>query len=1242
MKKLLSGIIIFITIVVLGIGGILLSIKPDELINEHKGEITVAIQENIGRELTLGQIQSSIFPTLGATISNSVLAGGTSDSSAQVELGKIEVKISLKKAILSFGKIIEIESLVLHDLTLRLARDKNGVWDFQDVLDFVATKSPSAPESTKPAETGPADLSILEDAVLSRVAIENARIEIDDQMLGRPLAVDKLFIETRDIRLGSPIQVSLSATLEDGNGRTPLSFKGKVSELRKDLSFDPVPDTQVEIFIENFDVAPWGALLPKKDLAPSSGKMSLDLKAHATAGLTQFTTDGKLRLEEFVLRESKTRGKPLSLQVDLKASANTENPHYQIQALNVKGTGINLNGTLLAKGLSPAGLKNANIKLQVQDLERIVQVIPAKSPLLPKELTLKGPVRAHVNGNASNVDIVLNLDQALVRWADVFHKRKDRPLNLKLEGKQKSNRLEIPQFELVVDAAKLKGTLSLPTDPKAPFAANISSGPIPFRSLNQLLPPIAAALKKGDQIDGTVEISAKAKVAGDKQDAFASVKLAKLDLNLDNLQAKGGGFLQASVVPKGTNTRIQAKGNFKDLQLKSKDERGQNLLNKPAGMPLKIDLDVNHTPQAATVHSASILFGKTVVEAKGGARKLDTNDPVLDLDFGQVDVDFNDVRRTVPGAAQLPAGGQLLANVKVKGSPSSLRSLKIDVKSLNLAFGKTKIRGDIRVSNLDAPVLDVSLPEIKIAFADIRPFDPSLDVLPADGRFAGQANFKGNTKRLSTIKADISIDELRYGKAKIKGTLGLENLDRPNFHFAIKSPYLNIDELLGEDDPNAKESEKAKEEKTGGNPHGLEANVRRQLAKVSGKGSLDIGRADFNDMTFRNFKGALTMKNGKVKFQALDFDIYGGHISAAGSTFNLPARYTEYALKLSTQNIQIGQALDAHTSMGKVMTGALNQKLTLSGRGLSGDDLKKSLDGSVRFSTKSLTIKSLDLLGPIGAPVDKALKKAGNLFGQYEGFSAASAQTQSASSGLKGTTLKNIEAFLDFNKGRFKLKKPIKAQTHFGALSLSGGGALDNTVDLKATASLSPSTVNKAMGRKAVSKSVDVPLHIGGTFDKPKITGVDTKTLIQSVLGGQAAAALDDLKNQAEAEARALAERAKKEAQRAEERAQRELEKAKNLSVREAKKAQEKAQREAERAQKKAEREAAKAKRKAEREAQKAKKKAEREAKKLQKEAEKQKRAAERAAKKEMEKLKDQAEDAAKDAIKNIGGNLGL
>ena len=1253
-KKLVAGIAIFLIVLIAAGAAILFSIHPDELINEHKDEITAAVQDNIGRDLTLGKIKSSLFPTLGAVISDSVLSGNEEASGPQITLGKIEIKIALLKAILSFGQVLEIETIRLHELDVDLARDKNGLWNFQDILDHMATRTP--PEKTaedSSSEAGPADLSFLEGAVISRIAIENARIRIDDKMLGQPLTISNLNIETTNIRLGSPIELELNANLEDGNAKTPLYFKGRLAELRKDLSFDPVPDTSVTIRIQDFNVAPWGALLPRQDMAPYSGRMSVDVQAEAKRGLTQLDVNAALNLEKFVLRQGRERGKPLNTSVILKASTDTNRPRYEIKQVKVDGTGVAIDGSLLAFGLSPAGLKKADIKLQVQDVERIVQVIPANSPLLPKELTLKGPVRAHVSGNVSEVDISLNLDDVLVKWAELFNKQRGRPLNLVLKGKQKGDRLDVPTFQLVVDAAQFKGNLTLPTDPKAPFSADVSSGPIPFRSLNRLLPPIEQALQKGDRVDGTIEVSARAKVTGTKQDASTEIKLTNLDLQLANLKAKGGGYLKAAVTPKDDTTTLVANVDCGALQLNSVDENGGVLLNKPAGMPLTLNVDVIHTPEKANVRTAKLLIGQTRLDVKGGASGLQGDSPVLNLDFGNVDIDFDDIRRTVPGASQLPSGGELKAILKVSGAPTSLSTMVVDAKKLRLAFGKTQVNGDVFVKDLDSPTIDASLPVVKVAFTDIQQFDDSLKDLPKNGRFDGALEFKGNTGKLSTLDANIKIAELVYGKAKIKGNIGVKNLDRPNFFFDLQSPYLNIDELLGEDDEEQTAKQADDNESTSANPHGLEAEVRRQIATVSGTGKLNIGTAVFQDMVFKNFKGHLKMKHGVVTFDALDFDIYGGRISAAGSSFDLPARYTGYNLKLAVQDLQIGQALKAHTSMGQVMTGALNQKLNVSGRGLSGKDLRKSLDGSVQFTTKSLTIKSLDLLGPIGRPVEQALKKSGNLLGRFNGFHAASGQTQGAASSLKGTTLKNVNAFLDFKDGQFYLQKPINAKTAFGGIDLRGGGDLDGSIDLKATTSLSPSTINKALGRKAVSKDVTVPLHIGGTWDKPTITGVDAQSLVKSMLGGQAAEALDELKKQAEAEAaklkaqaekeaKKIRERAEREAKKAEEKARREAEKAKAKAEREAQKAKKAAEREAKKAQEKAKREAERARKKAEREAQKAKKKAEREAEKARKKAEREAEKAKKKAEREAKKLKEEAEDKAKDAINDLGKSLGF
>jgi len=1219
MKKALIGIALTVVLVGGAIAAILFSIDPAALIDGQKPKLAALVKEQLGRDLTFGAVKGTVLPVLSAQVDAIALAGPEGAPKAQIEIAGIDVKISLWRAITSMGKDLHVDAVVVRGLTVRAKRDAEGRWDFDDIVQKTSGDAAPVEEPIEKAEV-PTDLSFLEGARLSRVAVEDARIEIDDAALGRPLAVSDLDIELKDIALGAPIAATLHALLEDGAARTPIDVAVTLSELRKDLSFDPMPDVESSVKLADLDLGPWAQLMPKDAMGPRQGKVALDVKANLSKGLTVIDSKIDVKLDGVVLADKGVSGAPLTLALAAVVDVDTSAERYQVSDLRIAGTGIDASGGALVEGSGASALKNADIKLSVQDLARVVAVVPSSSPLLPKELVLEGPIRTHVNGNATDVDVMVNLDDAHVAWAADFDKRAGKPLHLSLTGKKGAEVLDIPAFELVVDTAKLSGKLALPLVDKRPLVADVKTGPVAIASLKDLLPSVNAALSGGKKVDGTFALDVVASAQGEKADARVLLDLSALDVNLEGLTVKGAGKIDVHAIPNGGATRLVVDSNLAGLSLASVDAAGQKVLDKPAGMPLTIDVAVVHTGPRADIERANITLGKTIIAAKGGASGLDRGAAIFDLDFGKLDVAFDDVRRTVPGAAALPPGGRLMAAVKVGGDPNAMAGMTVDVKGLDLAFGRSHVKGDVAVKNLDAPVVDAKLPDLLVQFDDLRALEPSLkESLPAGGRFDGGVVAKVDTAKLSTLDTAVTIDELVYGKANMKGTLALKDLDRPTFAFDLSSPYLNLDELLGSDGKKKEEKPEEPAADDGKEAHGLPKEVREQLKTVSGQGTLTVGKAIFDGLELSNFVGKLKMKDGVVSFDALDFGIYGGEVSAAGTELDLGAPYTGYKLKMKTKSIDLGKALAKHTTIGHTFDGRISKDLDLSGRGLTANDLAESLTGAARFSSDALTVKTLDVLGPIGAPLKAALESTG--FTGFQGLGGGGGTAGAASASAKGgkakqaltqgTTLQAVNAFLQFTRGKFVLKNPLEAKTPFGKLQLDGGGALDKTLDFKTIALIEPKVVNNAVGAQAVSEPVAVPFQLGGTWDRPMIKGMDTGALVKSVLSGAAlgklgplgAGAADALQATAQAEekARAAAEEAQKKAAaaaaQAQQQAQAQADAAKKKAADEAAKAKKKAEEEAAKAKKKAEEQAAKAKKEAEKKAEKAKKEAEKKAK---------------------------------------------
>lgn len=1113
-KKLLvvaGGLVAVLLLVVVAVA---LLVDPQAWVDAKKAEIARATSERLGRELTVGSVEASVWKGPGATVRNVRLAGPGKNDLPQLAVGTVEVRLSLWRALLTLGRELPVRRVEIRDLEVRAARDGEGRWDFQDVLDRLAATAPPPSVEDTPS-TGP---GMLANVRLARFEIVNGMVRIDDAKLGRPLALEGIALGLDDVALGGALKASLDATLVDGKRRSDLRVRAALDELPADLVFDPMPGLELELALGEVDLAPWGNLLPASVLAPAAGTARADLRLTATDALAKVDAKGELALAGVVLRHGASRGKPLDLEAAIDASADAAAPAYRITALTLKGTGIGGGGRLESKGTSPADLVAADLSLTVADLERVLAVLPAGAGLVPPELALGGPFTASVKADAAQVHVAADLDRARVAWGTSFDKPAGRPLRLVLSGTRAADVLEVRTFALTLDTATLGGTMRLPGAAGAPFSANVKTGPVSLASLRDVVPPFRQALAAGRPVKGTFQAILSAKDVGGKQEAAASIAFDGLDVQVEGARAAGGGRVEAQVSPSAEKTSLSIEADFSRMALASTGPDGAKVLDKPAGMPLKIDVDATRTPSRLDLATAFATIGATRIEAKGHAAGLDGAAPALDLDFGTLDVAFDDLRRALPGAAALPPGGRLRGALKVGGSPASLSTVRVAMTGLDFAAEGTHLRG----------------------------------------------------------------------------TLSLEDLDRPRFAFDLAGESLDVDRLLGVPPP-ADEPAPVPPE----NPHGLPASTRAMLARVSGTGKIAVDRAVVKGIPMTKFVGALTMKNGVVRFDTLEFGSYGGKVTASGTTFDLPAEHLAYRLAMKVERLDLGAALAAHTKVGPAFRGKADHQLDLAGRGLAPADLASTLRGPMELQTEELALSTLDVPGAILARVRSQGGPAASAVSSNGATSTASAATSSSSASSSGsssgTTLKNVAAKMRFDQGKLRLREPLSTPASFGSLVADGHAFLDRRLDFTATANLSPETVvGWTAGRVRPTAPIPVPLKIGGTWNRPAITGIDTKTLVGALaVGGIAAAA--GAAGVDPAEAKAAAERAEAQAReaaaQAEAQARAELDRQRQAAEDARKKTEAEARRRAEEARRKAEAEAKRraeeAKRKAEEEAKK-------------------------------------------------------
>lgn len=270
MSKILRvfGILIAVLAVLIVIAALVLPRVIDP--NNYRDDIARLVKEKTGRDLTIaGGIGWSVFPWLGVEIGSVRLSnakGFGEEPFAVIDSAQVRVKL-----LPLLRKEIEMSTVVLDGLQLRLAKDKGGRTNWDDLMQPAAAK-PAKPE--KSAEAG-GGLPVAALAI-GGVSINNARVLWEDQAAGVTQRIEDFDLETGAIEPGQPVAVTLS-----------LSHWGGKPELASQLTLSAVVALaeslkQVTVSDLKLGVEAQGESLP-------GGRLRADLGAQAALDLDKQT-----------------------------------------------------------------------------------------------------------------------------------------------------------------------------------------------------------------------------------------------------------------------------------------------------------------------------------------------------------------------------------------------------------------------------------------------------------------------------------------------------------------------------------------------------------------------------------------------------------------------------------------------------------------------------------------------------------------------------------------------------------------------------------------------------------------------------------------------------------------------------------------------------------------------------------------------------------------------------------------
>lgn len=201
MRKFLK----FISILVAGLAALLVvaviavSLFFDP--NDYKDEIRDLVREQTGRELEIrGDISMSFFPWIGveagpATLSNA--QGFEPRHFAEVERAAVKVKL-----LPLIRRQVEVDTIVLNGANVNLARNAQGVSNWQDLI----------PEGQEPSDTEAAGAGIA-GLVVTGVELRDSTITWNDAEAGTQYTAGGIDLETSQVALGEPFDLNMGFDL---------------------------------------------------------------------------------------------------------------------------------------------------------------------------------------------------------------------------------------------------------------------------------------------------------------------------------------------------------------------------------------------------------------------------------------------------------------------------------------------------------------------------------------------------------------------------------------------------------------------------------------------------------------------------------------------------------------------------------------------------------------------------------------------------------------------------------------------------------------------------------------------------------------------------------------------------------------------------------------------------------------------------------------------------------------------
>ncbi|MCG8379258.1 MAG: AsmA family protein, partial [Proteobacteria bacterium] len=907
--KLILGIGAFVLLVV---GALIITVAYLDP-NDFKDTIVAEVKEQTGRELAIdGHISLSYYPWLGLDVENISLSnakGFGNDPFFKARTIKARAKLMPL-----LRKELEMDTLVLHGVTLNLARNKEGINNWDDLVKPADTDK----ETTRKEQELP-----LAALVLGGIDIKDANINWKDAQQGIQYQVSKANIGTGELKLGEPI--NLTAKLGLAASKPALSsaikFKGTVS------------------YEDGGDVL---LLKPMRLEAKVKGK-----EIPGGEALVQFGSEIKVDLN-----------KDTALINALELLAFDSQVKGKIEAKNIRS------GQPEIAGLFDVSSKNLPQLFKIAEIEPLASQL---AKLKEKNFDLKTTFNADLSRDDIDID-QLDVNVLGNKINAEIHARNIKSDTPAAKGKIKASGADLPA--LIVIASQFMGdgkqdikslSKQLAKAPKSfqietDFDTDLRTGTvdIPNLSIKALgmttigklsgkeikseTPAISGELKAdGPDLPLVLQMvgALQAKESGLPKLAADLGKLKNKKFNIDtrfNINLKSGKVDMPALNMNAFG--IGVKGNVKGNDVHKNNGSMDGKISIISKDPKPLLTAVGQADIAKVLKSIDINTG-----IKGNMSNLNLKPLAFKSVFSGKNIPNSPVTLSVNAdtSIDMNANNLKLDNFTISGLGLDIKG-KLDVKQYS---ENPSINGQIGI----API---NLKKFMQQMNQTLP--PTTDSNVFNKVALENTSFTGDGKSLTIKEFKAVLDDSR-----IQGNFNINDFSKSEYQFGVGIDKINIDRYL----PPKTEGKPATPE-TAAASAATELPLET-LRGINVKGDVLIGELVVSNAKLNDVHLSLNAKGGDIKLAPIGAKLYNGNYKGA---ITLDAKSDTPQLNMNTDfsNVNVEPLLTDLTGSAN-MQGIGNISLALNSRGSDINVLRSTLNGKGNIDFRKGVLKGIDIRG---------------------------------------------------------------------------------------------------------------------------------------------------------------------------------------------------------------------------------------------------------------------------------------